>query len=138
MDDIGKKWHPANIHRLLQNGALRFNELNEEVGGITNKMLSQNLEDLEEKQLVDRDIVSEKPAAVEYALTERGQSLETAIESLEEWGRRTLDPPRATANLSVSPGTSAGPVSDLQFSPLVSKTPEFELRTHVASIQKHL
>jgi len=92
MDVIGKKWHPVIVHRLLQHGALRFNELSEEVGGITNKMLSQSLEDLEEKELVDREIVSEKPVAVEYSLTERGQSLEPVIESLEEWGKTYLRP----------------------------------------------
>jgi len=93
MDIIGKKWHPVIVHRLLQHGALRFNELGEEVGAITNKMLSQSLEDLEEKELVDREIVSEKPVAVEYSLTERGQSLEPVIDSLEEWGKTYLRPP---------------------------------------------
>ncbi|MDS0296748.1 MULTISPECIES: winged helix-turn-helix transcriptional regulator [Halobacteriales] len=92
MDIIGKKWHPVIVHRLLQHGALRFNELSKEVDGITNKMLSQSLEDLEEKELVDREIVSEKPVAVEYSLTERGQSLEPVIDSLEEWGKTYLRP----------------------------------------------
>lgn len=92
MDVIGKKWHPVIIHRLLQHDALRFNELSDEVGGITNKMLSQSLDDLEEKDLVDRQIVSEKPVAVEYSLAERGQSLEPVIESLKEWGKTYLRP----------------------------------------------
>jgi len=92
MDAIGKKWHPVIIHRLLEHGALRFNELSAEVGGITNKMLSQSLEDLEEKALVNREIVSEKPVAVEYSLTERGQSLESVIASLEAWGETYLRP----------------------------------------------
>jgi len=77
---------------LLQHEALRFNELSEEVGGITNKMLSQSLENLEEKEPVNREIVSEKPVAVEYSLTERGQSLESVIGSLEEWGKTYLQP----------------------------------------------
>jgi DNA-binding HxlR family transcriptional regulator len=84
MDVIGRKWHPVIIHRLLQHDALRFNELSNEVGAITNKMLSQSLDDLEEKGLVDREIVSEKPVAVEYSLTERGRSLQPVIDSLEE------------------------------------------------------
>lgn len=92
MDVIGKKWHPVIIHRLLQHDALRFNDLSEEVGGITNKMLSQSLEDLEEKELVNREIVSEKPVAVEYSLTERGRSLQPVIDSLEDWGKRYLRP----------------------------------------------
>ena len=92
MDVIGKKWHPVIVHRLLHHEALRFNELSEEVDGITNKMLSQSLDDLEEKELVNREIVSEKPIAVEYSLTERGESLEPVIESLAEWGKTYLRP----------------------------------------------
>jgi DNA-binding HxlR family transcriptional regulator len=92
MDVIGKKWHPVIVHRLLHHEALRFNELSEEVDGVTNKMLSQSLDDLEEKELVNREIVSEKPVAVEYSLTERGRSLEPVIESLEEWGKTYLRP----------------------------------------------
>ena len=98
MDVIRKKWHPVIIHRLLQHDALRFNELGDEVGAITNKMLSQSLEDLEEKELVDREIVSEKPVAVEYSLTERGQSLEPVIESLAEWGKTYLRPANTEAD----------------------------------------
>jgi DNA-binding HxlR family transcriptional regulator len=98
MDVIGKKWHPVIIHRLLQHDALRFNELSNEVGAITNKMLSQSLDDLEEKRLVDREIVSEKPVAVEYSLTERGQSLRPVIDSLEEWGKTYLRPAESEAD----------------------------------------
>jgi DNA-binding HxlR family transcriptional regulator len=95
---IGKKWHPVIIHRLLQHDALRFNELSDEVGAITNKMLSQSLEDLEEKELVNREIVSEKPVAVEYSLTDRGQSLQPVIHSLEEWGKTYLRPAESEAD----------------------------------------
>ncbi len=65
---IGKKWHPVIIHRLIKCGPLGFNALREEVDGISSKVLSDSLEDLEEKQLVDREIVSEKPVRVEYPL----------------------------------------------------------------------
>jgi DNA-binding HxlR family transcriptional regulator len=97
VDVIGKKWHPVIIHRLLQHDALRFNELSNEVGAITNKMLSQSLDDLEEKDLVNREIVSEKPVAVEYSLTNRGESLEPVIDSLEEWGKTYLRPAESEA-----------------------------------------
>lgn len=90
MEVIGKKWHPVIVHRLLRHEAMRFTELSDEIAGITNKMLSQSLEDLEENELVDREIVSEKPVAVEYSLTDRGQSLEPVIDSLEEWGKTYL------------------------------------------------
>ncbi len=87
---IGKKWHTVIIHRLLENGPLGFNALEDEVGGISSKVLSDVLDDLEEKQLVDREIVSEKPVRVEYSLTELGESLEPVIEEMREWGRQHL------------------------------------------------
>lgn len=89
---IGNKWHPVIIHRLLDHDALRFNELSNDIGGVTNKVLSESLEDLEQKELVDRTVVSEKPVAVEYSLTERGRSLEPVIDALAEWGKTHLRP----------------------------------------------
>jgi DNA-binding HxlR family transcriptional regulator len=92
MEVLGKKWHPVIVHRLLERDALRFNELADDVGAITNKVLSDSLDDLEDKELVDREIVSEKPVAVEYSLTERGRSLEPVIDALESWGEAHLRP----------------------------------------------
>ncbi len=89
---IGKKWHPVIIHRLLKNGPLGFNALKEEVDGISSKVLSDSLEDLEEKTLIDREIISEKPFRVEYSLTPRGESLETVILEMRDWGQTYLIP----------------------------------------------
>ncbi len=89
---IGKKWHPVIIHRLLTHGPLRFNELSSAVGPITNKVLSNSLKDLQEKDLVERTIINEQPVKVEYELTERGHSLESVIHSLEAWGKTHLRP----------------------------------------------
>ncbi len=89
---IGKKWHPVIVHRLLANGPLGFNALQEEVDGISSKVLSDSLDDLEEKRLVNREIVNEKPFRVEYSLTERGRSLEPVIEGMREWGQEHLAP----------------------------------------------
>lgn len=88
---IGKKWHPVIVHRLLENGPLGFNALKEEVDGISSKVLSESLEDLEEKRIVDRAIVSEKPFRVEYSLTELGESLEPVIVELRDWGLEHLE-----------------------------------------------
>ena len=89
---VGKKWHPVIIHRLLTRGPLGFNALQEEVDGISSKVLSESLDDLEEKQVVSRTIVSEKPVRVEYALTELGESLEPVVTALEDWGNEHLEP----------------------------------------------
>ncbi|OLZ40037.1 HxlR family transcriptional regulator [Natrinema saccharevitans] len=87
---LGKKWHTVIVHRLLENGPLGFNALEEEVGGISSKVLSDALEDLEEKRLVNREIVNEKPVRVEYSLTDLGQSLEPVITAMRDWGREHL------------------------------------------------
>jgi DNA-binding HxlR family transcriptional regulator len=89
---IGKKWHPVIIHRLLEEGPLGFNALKEEVDGISSKVLSDSLEDLEEETLVNREIVSEKPFRVEYSLTDRGDSLAPVIYEMRDWGMEHLAP----------------------------------------------
>lgn len=89
---ICKKWHPIIIHRLIQHGELGFNELKREVDGISSKVLSDSLEDLEEKQLVDRAVVSDKPVRVRYSLTHLGSSLEPVIMAMREWGQTHLEP----------------------------------------------
>ena len=87
---IGKKWHPVIIHRLIEHGELGFNDLKEEVDGISSKVLSDSLDDLEEKQLINREIVSEKPVRVSYSLTELGESLEPIIIEMRDWGTEHL------------------------------------------------
>ena len=87
---IGKKWHPVIVHRLLEGGPQGFNDLKESVDGISSKVLSDSLEDLEEKDLVDREVISDRPFRVEYSLTERGASLEPVIEAMREWGNEHL------------------------------------------------
>lgn len=92
MEVIGRKWHPVIIHRLLEQGPLRFNELADEVGAITNKVLTDSLKDLKKQDLVVRRVVNDQPVEVEYALTDRGRSLRPVIDSLEEWGNSHLRP----------------------------------------------
>lgn len=89
---VGKKWHPVIVHRLLTNGPLGFNALKEEVDGISSKVLSDSLDDLETKRLVDREIVNDKPVRVEYSLTETGESLRPVIFAMRDWGNEYLVP----------------------------------------------
>ena len=88
---VGRKWHPVIVDRLLACGPMGFNALEREIDSISSTVLSNSLEDLEEKGLVDRTIVSEKPFRVEYSLTERGASLEPVIEAMADWGDVHLD-----------------------------------------------
>jgi len=90
---VGKKWHPVIIHRLIQNGSLGFNALKEEVDGISSKVLSESLEDLQENKLVEREIVSEKPVRVKYTLTEAGKELEPVVKEMKKWADSNLEVP---------------------------------------------
>jgi DNA-binding HxlR family transcriptional regulator len=84
---VGRKWHAVIIMRLLDAGPMGFNELQKSIDDVSAKMLSNSLDDLEERGLVSRTIVSEKPFRVEYALTESGRELEPLIDELLSWGR---------------------------------------------------
>ncbi|MFB6223745.1 MAG: winged helix-turn-helix transcriptional regulator [Haloarcula sp.] len=90
---IGKKWHPVIIHRLLEHGPSGFNELKENVDGISSKVLSDSLEDLQEKDLVDREVINEQPFRVNYSLTDHGASLEPVITEMADWGQTHLKEP---------------------------------------------
>lgn len=89
---IGKKWHPVIIHRLLGNGPSGFNELKADVDGISSKVLSDSLEDLQNNGIVEREVINEQPFRVQYSLTERGASLEPVTESMAQWGNAHLEP----------------------------------------------
>lgn len=95
---IGRKWHPVVIHRLLEKDRLGFNALKTEVDGVSSKVLSDTLDDLEDKEIVDRAVVSEKPFRVEYSLTEFGASLGPVIYAMAEWGMEHLQPPADDAS----------------------------------------
>ena len=101
---IGRKWHPVVILELYLAETLGFNELQRAVGGISNKVLSDTLEDLEAKGFVDREIANEKPVRVEYSLTEFGESLEPVIRAMAEWGVDHLEPPEGTETVSLPDG----------------------------------
>lgn len=88
---IGKKWHPVIVHRLLEHGPSGFNELKTNVDGISSKVLSDSLEDLENKHLIDREIISKKPVRVQYSLTTHGESLEPVIYAMRDWGLEHLE-----------------------------------------------
>lgn len=90
---ICRKWHPVIVHRLLEHGPSGFNELKTDVDGISSKVLSDSLEDLEANGLVRREVVSEKPFRVQYSLTEHGEALESVVTAMREWGRDHLAEP---------------------------------------------
>ena len=88
---VGKKWHPRIVVELLHGGPLGFNDLKQSVDGISDKVLSESLDDLQERAIVDRTVIDDKPVRVEYSLTEWGEQLELVVTAMDEWGQRYLD-----------------------------------------------
>lgn len=88
---VGRKWHLRIVYHLLENGPLGFSDLKDAISGISSKMLSESLSTLDERDLVDREIVSEQPFRVEYTLTERGAALEPTVLAIIGWGREHGD-----------------------------------------------
>ncbi|SHN10317.1 helix-turn-helix domain-containing protein [Chitinophaga sp. CF418] len=70
----------------LYSGPKRFKQISKEVGGITDKMLSKELKNLEANLLVKREIHDTFPPAVEYSITGHGMSLEKLLDELHYWG----------------------------------------------------
>jgi DNA-binding HxlR family transcriptional regulator len=84
-DVIGGKWKPSILF-FLEGGTLRFGELQRLIPGMTKKMLTQHLRDLERDEIVHRKIYAEVPPKVEYSLTRHGQSLKPILKLMSAWG----------------------------------------------------
>lgn len=83
---IGGKWKPIILYHLGNEGILRFGELGRSIGIITQKMLTQQLRELEKDGLVSRKVYTQVPPKVEYSLTDLGKSLIPILDQLRDWG----------------------------------------------------
>lgn len=82
---IGDKWKVL-ILRDLMNGTKRFGELKKSIGTVSQKVLTAQLRDMEEKRLLERKVYAEVPPRVEYTLTETGYSLKPILDAMWVWG----------------------------------------------------
>ncbi len=82
---IGSKWKLLIIRNLL-NRPWRFNELQRDLDGISQKVLTDSLRSMEADGLITRTVYPEVPPRVEYAMSELGQSLEPIIDAMKVWG----------------------------------------------------
>lgn len=82
---IGNRWKVLIMRDLLE-GTMRFGELKKSVGSITQKVLTQNLREMEESGLLIRKVYAEVPPRVDYTLTELGYSLKPILDSMVDWG----------------------------------------------------
>lgn len=82
------RWKMVIIFHLFDRGILRFSELERSIPGVSQKMLIQQLRDLEENGIVSRKVYPQVPPKVEYELTEWGQAMCPALDALLEWATR--------------------------------------------------
>ncbi|KUJ51751.1 winged helix-turn-helix transcriptional regulator [Chryseobacterium sp. JAH] len=86
MDVLSGKWKIAIISSVCFYNKRRFSDILNDVVGISNKMLSKELKDLEINKLIKRTVLDTQPITVQYELTSHGKSLKTIINHLTEWG----------------------------------------------------
>jgi DNA-binding HxlR family transcriptional regulator len=91
---IGRRWTGAIVFLLLKSPC-RFAELRDAIPDITDRMLSERLQELEREGVVQRTVVPETPVRVEYALTKKGRALAEAVEAMVEWAHKWIPGPDA-------------------------------------------
>jgi DNA-binding HxlR family transcriptional regulator len=84
---IGKRWTGAIVVALTE-GPMRYAELGKAVPGLSDRLLSQRLRELEGEGLVERQVEAGAPVRVTYSLTEAGQQLDPVLSELKSWARR--------------------------------------------------
>ena len=85
MNLIGTKWKPLILFHLLE-GGLRSGVLQKQIIGISNKMFTQTVRELEKDGLITRKVYPVVPPKVKYTLSKRGESLESVLRGLDAWG----------------------------------------------------
>jgi DNA-binding HxlR family transcriptional regulator len=89
---LGRRW-AAGVLRALLTGPARFSDIASVISGMTDKLLSQRLKDLEADGLVERRVHAGPPVRVEYRLTEKGDALSTILLDLNRWALKWIDLP---------------------------------------------
>jgi DNA-binding HxlR family transcriptional regulator len=110
---IGRRWTGAIIYVLLRKGC-RFATLRDAIPDITDRMLSERLQELEQEGIVARTVVPDMPVRVEYELTRKGRALAAAIDSIAQWAEKwvPLEAPAApiapVSRAAARPGRGRG------------------------------
>lgn len=87
---IGRRWTGAIIFVLLKS-TCRFATLRSAIPEITDRMLSDRLQELEQEGIVDRTVIPETPVRVEYSLTKKGRALADAMDAIADWAEKWID-----------------------------------------------
>lgn len=86
---VGRRWAGVIVRALL-GGATRFGEIRAAVPGLSDRLLSERLKELEAEGIVTRTVVDDAPVRIEYRLTPKGQALVGVVDALSAWADRWL------------------------------------------------
>ena len=86
LDILVGKWKPVILLQLVENGTMRFSELQKAIPDINKRMLAQQLRELEHNDIVHREVYSQVPPRVEYSISEYGRGLSVVLQALNDWG----------------------------------------------------
>ena len=98
---IGRRWTGAIIFVLLK-ARCRFATLRDAIPDITDRMLSERLQELEQEGIVERTVVPDTPVRVEYALTKKGRALAAAMDAIADWAHKWIEDAPASRPEKVS------------------------------------
>ncbi|OLO28544.1 MarR family transcriptional regulator [Alkalihalophilus pseudofirmus] len=85
---LSQRWTALVIYQLLA-GSQRFSEIQSTIG-ISGKVLSDRLKELEHQEIVQREVIPETPVVIEYSLTEKGHSMEPILRTIENWSQHWI------------------------------------------------
>lgn len=88
MDLMNKRWVGMIVYQLLS-GPQRFCTIEDSIG-ISGRVLSERLKDLEQEGIIKREVFPETPVRIEYSLTEKGQALEPIMKQIEDWSQKWM------------------------------------------------
>jgi len=107
---VSDKWKVLILCK-LRSGTMRFNQLKRALQGVTQRVLTHQLRELEYDGLVSRKVYAEVPPRVEYSLTELGQTLIPVLQNLEDWASEHADELMAARRKYVESRTKGGEVA---------------------------
>ena len=98
---IGRRWSGA-ILRVLLDGPTRFSDITGAVPGLSDRLLSERLKELEAEGMVVRTVFPETPVRIEYGLTEKGRALSDVIHAVANWAERWVEAPQAPERVAAA------------------------------------
>jgi len=89
---LGRRWSGGIVRAMLA-GQSRFSELKTAIPGLSDRLLSERLKELEAEGVVVRTVIADKPVRVEYELTDKGRDLAGAVAAISAWADKWIEPP---------------------------------------------